>query len=447
MTTYKKYSMKRLSTVRKSSLIFLIFILFILKHYLKNPMYTSIIYTLVFCLILSYLFVTRISFLSICAVLALLLTSPSLIGEHFGFIPFAFLLCVNIILIFQFIFKSGDWEPYSKSITGKSVEFGFVFFFLAGWVLQIVNSEIAIKEIVFIFNLSLFVFLLTKNSVRFLEIIKMMIYAVSGLNFVGIAVLILTPIMNLQPILFSGSDWGRGNFLYSYWTAGIITGGGASIISHVPRFVGLSGEPGLWSLVCLGFVGFTEIIKVVFQRRIVLVGLLIGVVISQSSAAYVISLFSISLSIIFLFKTQVTKLLGIIFSISILILFGSKFVNQILSFKVRSGEIASLRDRGIGLQGVYVQSDFAFSSINYLKILFSMPLIGIMYIISAFIVFAVTIRSKTPSLILSSTAITLGAMFSQPIQFHPLFFLIQILICIMSSQKSAEVSDDLAHNG
>ena len=365
-------------------------------------------------------------------VLGFCLASPSLIGEGSGHASLLILLLTNGCLFLTLL--------YSASLKGRRDYSGLrepamvALPFLMAWLLQTSTSHQAVGQFLYTFNDVVFCLLLFSFRHFLMMFLQTVVAAVASLNILyWLYFLFLDPSQN-HYVSFSGTLYKRLGFSYVKWGSGIITGGGHTIFHGIPRFVGFTGEPGLWgtlTLLCLG-IGVTYFKGKI--RVITVVGNLLGLLASQSYSIILIALSSLIVSYLFVHRKNRPLLLASLLVSPLIFLVAVKVLKLVVLVKLQNGESNSLIQRGIAFNQNNFVSNATIYQINYLSLIRSNPVLGFLFISSLLLGIWYAAKSNHIFILGATLSFAGVGILAQPIQFH-LGFLILFLALIYPQEK------------
>jgi len=412
--------------VRFSCLVYsTIFIVFTLNN--SDPFLSAIFESLSGGFFLLFVSNIKINPLVIVPVLGFFFATPSLIGENSGHLSLLVFLLTNGSLFLGLLSRTNAISSNDFTSLKKSAIVALPF--LLAWLLQLGLSHQAFGQFLYTSNVILFCFLIYSFRKFFLMFLQTIVSAVASLNIIYWAnFLLLDPHQN-HYLIVPGATYKRVGFSYVKWASGIITGGGHSIFHGIPRFVGFTGEPGLWGALSLLMLGITMTYFSGKLRVITAVGNILGLLASQSYAIFLISVCAFLVGYLFVHRGNRPLLFFALLSSPVFLIIGIKILKLIILLKLQNGEANSLIQRGIGFNQNNFDSNTTIYQVNYLSLLRSSPVLGSLFISSLLI--GIWFASKFNRVFLLSVSLAFMGIgiFVQPIQFH-LGFLILFLALV-----------------
>jgi len=407
--------------------------------YIKDSYIQSVVVINLIAILFALLFQKRISLTAICLGIGFFTSSPSLIGENNGLWGTSILFAMNLVLMSQTRAIIGAKRQDPKINRQKKIFVAASGSYIIGLVLLIPFSASALTLIIYSTNVVFAIYLISRNQKLGTELAQYITLGICGLNLLAAMVLISNKFIPQSIEIFRGEKWGRGIFTYGNHHFGIITGGGRSLLFDIPRFVGITGEPGLWALLSMITVGFIYLVFDGKSRIILVVSIILGLLLIESAAGFAIAYASVAVAVFFT-KMEGFKPIAIIsFTVLMAALSGKSLFANLISFKITSGESLSLRDRGFSAQGLALQNDVVVQNINYINLLFSKPIVGILLISSLIALIYSAYLTRNSLVAFSCISISLGALISQPIQYHVGFLFLELLIIALAVPKSLKI--------
>jgi hypothetical protein len=357
--------------------------------------------------------------------LALLLTTPNIIGESNGR-PGAILGLLAAVFSIVLLFSNSEGLNLKPLL--PLIAMGLYWF---------VNTDRIATAGAMLFYLTLpatamFTTLRTRANIRSVGLLISV--AVATANLLYILDFALRSVLNEPLIYISGAPYGRIRFSYGGWSLGSITGGGSSLLPKLPRLVGWCGEPGLWA--CLSLTAFILImLNRTTSRRfdsVIIIGSFGGILLSQSSGMILLFLVSVILTTIFSSKLHyVTRATTSLTFLGFFTLVSAKLRNS----KVLAGEASSLTDRGFtasSLSGNFAQGS---ERINLLATITLDQFSG-WVLLGAFLYFVFASRASQLGL-LYATTMFLMALAVQPLQYHIglISMMCLVLVTVLTEEK------------
>ena len=399
-----------------------IFVVFALKN--SDPFLSEIFESISGGFFLLFAANIKINPLVIVPVLGFCFATPSLIGENSGHLSLLIFLVTNGTLFLGLLYRTNVLG--TNDFTSLKQPALVALPFLLAWLLQVRLSHQAFGQFLYTTNAILFCLLMFSFRNFLLMFLQVIASAVASLNIIYWIYFLLLDPQQKHYASFPGAIYKRVGFSYIKWGSGIITGGGHSIFHGIPRFVGFTGEPGLWGTLSLlslgiGMTYFSGKLKVFTA-----IGNLLGLLASQSYSIILISLFSLLLGYLYVHRRNRPLLFSALLSSPVLLIIGLKVLKLVVLVELQNGGTNSLIQRGIGFNQNNFVSNATIYQINYLSLLRSSPVLGFLFISSLLLGIWFASKFNRVFLISAALAFTGVGILVQPIQFD-LGFLILFL--------------------
>ena len=349
---------------------------------------------------------------------SILLSTPSMLGEHNGIPGVVLALAACVLSIF-----GRPHEQRSSSVADMRITVLFPMLLLCVyWAFETLTAESGSARFVLGYCsallLVLAVFLWDVDAVQ--KTLTVLAFFVAVLGYVWILTNIVNFLGSITPVTVSSAEYIlREKFVYQIWGPGLITNSRGFF--DIMRASQLSGEPGAWALFAAIGTAAAGIVlpQGTRRRRIVLAGGVLSIVSSQSSGAMV-SLLAAVVAALALTAARGNTELGVRSRFPLAVLAGLSAV--IIPFAIRffidakaSVDLDSVVARGLGfLSGTRAASDGSrislIAALGVDGVVASLPILGL-------VILVVILRSNPYAFGLAVFFLMMG-LFIQPVLWH-----------------------------